>query len=58
MKKVYFYESNPEPKVWEKIVEEVDGEMVFQTPWKICDNMNGNCQEITSETKQVEFLTA
>ena len=58
MKKIYFYESNPEPKVWERMIENVDGVVVLQTPWKICENLNGNCQEITSESKQIEILEA
>ncbi len=58
MKKVYFYQSTPEPQVWERMVENVNGETVFQTPWKICEKLNGDSQEITSESKRIEILEA
>lgn len=35
MRKVYFYESNPEPQVWEKTIENVEGSITYETPWKI-----------------------
>lgn len=35
MRKVYFYESKPEPQVWEKTIENVEGMTTYETPWKI-----------------------
>ncbi|AJW71088.1 hypothetical protein NADRNF5_1403 [Nitrosopumilus adriaticus] len=35
MKKIYFYESNPEPQVWEKIIDNVEGKTQYETPWKL-----------------------
>ena len=42
MKKVYYYESNPEPKIWERIVENVDGELKVQTPWRVSERFDAN----------------
>ncbi|AJW71288.1 hypothetical protein NADRNF5_1607 [Nitrosopumilus adriaticus] len=35
VKKVYFFESNPEPRVWEKLVEKIDDEYVSDSPWEL-----------------------
>lgn len=35
MKKVYYIESNPEPKVWEKNVENIDGKIIIESSWKL-----------------------
>ena len=36
MKKVYFIESSPEHKVWEKQVESKDGKITPENSWKLC----------------------
>ncbi len=33
MRKIYFYETNPEPQVWEKTIDNVGGR-TYETPWK------------------------
>ncbi|WP_146195957.1 hypothetical protein [Nitrosopumilus zosterae] len=40
MRKIYFYESNPESKIWEKTIENVEGKIIAETPWRICETQN------------------
>lgn len=56
MRKIYFYESNPEHKVWEKTTENVEGKIISETPWKICERQNGDTQRIRSETNEIKTL--
>ena len=36
VKKVYFFESGPEPKVWEKLTTTVGGKILAETTWEPC----------------------
>ena len=40
MKKIHFFESVPEPKVWEKMVRTINGKTVSQTSWVLCEKLN------------------
>ena len=39
MKKVYFFESGEEPKVWEKLTESVNGKILAETTWEPCKRL-------------------
>lgn len=51
MRKIYFFESVPEPKVWEKMVQTINGKAVSQTCWVISKKLNGDSQKITYKNK-------
>jgi len=40
MRKIHFFESIPEPKVWEKMVQTINGKTVSQTSWVISEKLN------------------
>ena len=52
MQKIYYFESDPEPKVWEKMIENKNGKITYETPWMISDGFNGNSQINMSEINQ------
>ena len=56
MRKIYFYESCPETKVWEKMVENINGKIMSETPWKICEKINNNSQKIMYKTDNRKIL--
>ena len=56
MKKIYFFESNPEPKIWEKIIDNVEGEIIHDIPWKISERRIDDSQKNMSESSQNRIL--
>jgi len=46
MRKIHFFGSVPEPKVWEKMVETKNGKTLSQTCWVISEKLNGDSQKI------------
>ena len=56
MRKIYFYESGPETKVWEKMIENVNGKTTSETPWEICEKLNNNPQKIMYKTDNSKIL--
>lgn len=51
MKKIYFYETDPEPQICGKMVENINGKIVSQTPWMNSEKLNGDSQKIMSKAK-------
>ena len=47
MKRIYFFEADPESTVWEKTVDTVNGEITTRTPWIISEKRNLSNQKIT-----------
>lgn len=51
MRKIHFFESVPEPKVWEKMVETINGKTISKTPWVLSETLNGDSQKIVCANK-------
>ena len=49
MKKVYFFESGDQPKVWEKMTESVNGKILVETTWNQSKKLNGESQKVLSQ---------
>jgi len=56
MRKIYFYESSPDTKVWEKMIENVNGKIMSETPWKICERLDNNSQKTMYKTNKNKIL--